>query len=76
MIQYLVQYIKKCVQSLCKIKDMAKVKFFFISLDTGNTTATSLQRDKNTKIDPKDTVRTSSFMDKPAKLLSDMRTSE
>lgn len=55
---------------------MAKVKFFFISLDTGNTTATSLQRDKNTKIDPKDTVRTSSFMDKPAKLLSDMRTSE
>jgi len=44
--------------------------------NTGNTTATSLQRDKNTKIDPKDTVRTSSFMDKPAKLLSDMRTSE
>lgn len=54
---------------------MEKV-ILFLFLDTGNITATSLQRDKNTKIDPKDTVRTSSFMDKSSKLTSDLKTSE
>ena len=54
---------------------MEKVNLF-LTLDTGNTTATSLQRDKNTKIDPKDTVRTSSFMEKASKVTSDIRTSE
>ena len=45
----------------CKINDMEKVIFCLIQV-TGNTTTTSLQRDKNTRLDPNDTVRTSSFM--------------
>lgn len=32
------------------------------SKNTGNITTTSLQRDKSSKFDPKDTVRTSSFI--------------
>ncbi len=44
------------------------------NLVTGNTTSTSLQRDKNTKLDPNDTVRTSSFMEK-AKRDSELRQS-
>ncbi len=45
----------------CTASDTVKVTLIQY-LDPANTTATSLQRDKTAKIDPKDTVRTSSFI--------------